>query len=364
MKTKSALPLGALAALALVLAGCSAATPTASEPAKPGLTAVNLTLPAAASLESVVYDCVPNQEGFFKKEGLQVTVNIAEGSVLALQSLETGTSDVVVVGTSPLMAAVGIGSTAKAFANVVSGSYAYPAVLPGSPIKTFLDLQGKTVGVPSLQSGSIPFTKGLVALAGGNPSTVRFQPVSAGAPSIQALKTGQVDALGFWDTVYAQIESLGQPLRFIQNAQSKKLGFQVVYAAKSAWLDKNPKVAAAMTKAMNEAYVFASTNPYAALQDCWKEYPNLIPTGVDKATAVKDGLASIKARLSASGPVDGLYGNTTSDQVSTFYSLQVSAGTVKPGITAGQLWTNKFIKPGNQFDVAAIKKLANSKPSS
>ncbi|WP_187270579.1 ABC transporter substrate-binding protein [Lacisediminihabitans profunda] len=322
---------------------------------------MNLTLPAPASLESVVYDCVPNMEGFFKKEGLKVNVETAEGSVLALQSLETGTSDVVVVGTSPLMAGIGAGSTAKAFASVVTGSYAYPAVLPNSPIKTFLDLQGKTVGVPSLQSGSIPFTRGLVALAGGNPKLVEFLPTGFGAPALAALKSGQIDALGLWDTAYEVIKGLGQPLRFIQNDQSKKLGFQVVYAAKSAWIDKNPKVALGMSRAMNKAYVFAITNPEAALKDCWDEYPNLVPTGVDPVKAKADGLAAVKARLASSGPVDGVYGTSTADQVQTFYSLQVAAGTVKPGITVGQLWTDKFVKDANKFDVAAVKKAAAAK---
>jgi NitT/TauT family transport system substrate-binding protein len=359
MKKKAAIPVVALALASLVLAGCSA-TP-AEEPGSDELIPVTLTLPAPASLESVVYDCVPMMEGYFEEEGLDVTVEIAEGSVLALQSLETGSSDVVVVGTAPLMSGISAGSTAKAFASVVTGSYAYPAVLPDSPIKTFLDLQGATVGVPSLQSGSIPFTRGLIALAGGDPETVEFLPVGFGAPALAALQSGQIDALGLWDTAYEVIKGLGQDLRFIESDESKSLGFQVVYAAKSAWIEENPEIALGMTRAMNKAYVFASENPEAALQDCWDEYPNLIPTGVDIDEARKAGLAAVNARLSASGPVDGLYGYSTDEQVQTFYSLQVAAGTVKPGITVSQLWTDEFIEAANDFDVDAIKEQAAAK---
>jgi NitT/TauT family transport system substrate-binding protein len=352
----------ALALAGLVRSGCSASTPATDDPTGPAaLIPVTLTLPAPASLESVVYDCVPKMEGYFEDEGLDVTVEIAEGSVLALQSLETGSSDVVVVGTSPLMSGISAGSTAKAFASVVTGSYAYPAVLPDSPIKSFLDLQGKTVGVPSLQSGSIPFTKGLVALAGGDPKTVEFLPTGFGAPALAALQSGQVDALGLWDTAYEVIKGLGQDLRYIESKESKSLGFQVVYAAKSAWIDENPEIALGMTRAMNKAYVFASENPDAALQDCWDEYPNLIPTGVDEDKARKDGLAAVNARLAASGPVDGLYGFSTDEQVQTFYSLQVAAGTVRPGITVDQLWTDQFTKDANDFDVDAIKEAADAK---
>ena len=362
MIKKAALPVVALALAGLVLSGCSASTPATDDPTGPAaLIPVTLTLPAPASLESVVYDCVPKMEGYFEDEGLDVTVEIAEGSVLALQSLETGSSDVVVVGTSPLMSGISAGSTAKAFASVVTGSYAYPAVLPDSPIKSFLDLQGKTVGVPSLQSGSIPFTKGLVALAGGDPKTVEFLPTGFGAPALAALQSGQVDALGLWDTAYEVIKGLGQDLRYIESKESKSLGFQVVYAAKSAWIDENPEIALGMTRAMNKAYVFASENPDAALQDCWDEYPNLIPTGVDEDKARKDGLAAVNARLAASGPVDGLYGFSTDEQVQTFYSLQVAAGTVRPGITVDQLWTDQFTKDANDFDVDAIKEAADAK---
>lgn len=360
MNRKAALSVAALALGSLILAGCSAATPD-TDGSSDVLTPVTLTLPAPASLESVVYDCVPKMEGFFEEEGLDVTVETAEGSVLALQSLETGSSDVVVVGTAPLMSGISAGSTAKAFAAVVTGSYAYPAVLPSSPIKTFLDLEGKTVGVPSLQSGSIPFTRGLIALAGGDPDSVEFLPTGFGAPALAALQSGQIDALGLWDTAYEVIKGLGQDLRYIQSDESDSLGFQVVYAAKSSWIDENPELALGMARAMNKAYVFAIENPEAAMQDCWDEYPNLVPTGVDLDKAKEDGLAAVNARLGASGPVDGLYGYSTDEQVQTFYSLQVAAGTVKPGITVSQLWTDEFVKDANDFDVEAITKLAAEK---
>lgn len=356
---KKGLAAAALVAIAAIaLSGCAANT--ASTKTEKGLTRVNLTLPAPASLEGVAYDCVPLEAGFFKKEGLDVHVESADGSVPALQSLETGSSDAVVVGTAPLMSAIQSGSDVKAFATVVTGSYAYPAVLPDSPIKSFLDLQGKTIGVPSLQSGSIPFTQGLVALAGGDPKSLKFLPIGFGAEALAALKSKQIDALGLWDTAYVQINALGQPLRAIEDDKSKGLGFQVVYAAKSSWLDAHPDIATALTRAFAESYVYSVENPDAALQDCWKEYPDLIPTGVSNADAKKAGLAAIKARLGSSGPIDGLYGNASAAQVKFFYELQVAAGTVKAGIPADKLWTDAFIKKANDFDVSAVKKQADA----
>src|SRR4051812_29206885 len=123
--SRKASALGALVAVAAVaLAGCTAPSGDGGDGGGNGdLIPVTLTLPAPASLESVVYDCVPKMEGFFEDEGLDVTVEVAEGSVLALQSLESGASDVVVVGTSPLMAGISNGQQVKAFATVVTGSY-------------------------------------------------------------------------------------------------------------------------------------------------------------------------------------------------------------------------------------------------
>lgn len=346
-----------VAVAAVALTGCTP-SPGGGSGGDGELIPVTLTLPAPASLESVVYDCVPLMEGFFEEEGLDVTVEVADGSVLALQSLETGHSDVIVTGTAPLMSGISNGQQVKAFANVVTGSYAYPAVLPDSEIQDFLDLQNTTVGVPSLQSGSIPFTRGLVALAGGDPDTIEFLPTGFGAEALAALQSGQIDALGLWDTAYEVIKSLGQELRTIETDESRALGFQVVYVAKSDWIEQNPEIALGMTRAMNKGYVFAIENPEAALDACWEEYPNLIPTGVPEAEARAAGLAAVESRLASSGPVDGLYGHATDDQVQTFYSLQVAAGTVRPGITVDQLWTDEFIEDANDFDVDAVRELA------
>lgn len=322
------------------------------------LTEVTVALTAPPNVSHAIYDCVPRMAGFFEDEGLNVTTEITEGTSAGLQALDSGVVDVVVAGASALMVANQAGSEFLAFHTSVTSNYAYPAVLPDSDIETLADLEGRSVGVPSAASGSVPHTKGLVASEGGDPNSITFLPVGVGAEALSALQNGDVDAIAHWDTVYADMESTGAELRYLESDVADELGFQVVYTARADWLSENEDVAEGMARAANKAYVFAEENPEAAVRACWKAFPTLVPTGVDEETAVANAVTSFEARLPASGPVDGVYGNSTDAGIEAFLGLQVDAGAVQPGMSPDDVWTDKYVLAAQDFDVDEVRAYA------
>lgn len=346
-----------LAATAFIVTGCGSDEEKASEGsgASGALTKVTLALTAPPNVSHAIYDCVPRMAGFFEDEGLDVTSEITQGSSAGLQALDSGVVDVAVVGASALMVANQAGSDFLAFHTSVTSNYAYPAVLPGSDIKTLADLEGRSVGVPSAASGSVPHTRGLVAGEGGDPDSITFLPVGVGAEALAALQNGDVDAIAHWDTIYAEMETTGAKLRYLESDVADELGFQVVYTARADWLAENEDVAEGMARAANKAYVFAEENPEAAVRACFKAFPELLPVGVDEETALKNAVTAFEARLPASGPVDDLYGYSTDAGIEAFLQLQVDAGAVKPGMSPDDLWTDKYVRAAQDFDVDEVR---------
>jgi NitT/TauT family transport system substrate-binding protein len=332
-----------LAATAFLVSGCSDsgsedtsdAQGSGSGGASGDLVDITLGLTAPPDVSHAIYDCVPRIAGFFEEEGLNVTTEITQGSSAGLQALESGVIDVAVVGASALMVANQAGSDFRAFHTSVTSNYAYPAVLPDSDIESLADLEGRTVGVPSAASGSVPHTKGLVAAEGGDPNSIDFLPVGVGAEALSALQSGDVDAIAHWDTIYAGMEATGAELRYLVS-----------------------DVAEGMARAANKAYVFAEANPEAAVRACWEAFPELVPTGVDEETALENATTALEARLGAAGPVDDLYGYSSDAGIDAFIQLQVDAGAVQPGMSPEEVWTDEYVRAAQDFDVDEVRAYA------
>lgn len=315
---------------------------------------------SAPTISFALFECVASEAGFWRDEGLDVTVETIDGGTAAMQSLQSGQSDIVDTGTSVVLPANQAGSDTPSFHTLVTGPFVYPAVLEDSDIENMRQLEGRRIGVLSLASGGIPYIKSLVASDGGDPERVEFIPVGAGAPAVAALQNGEIDALGFADTAYALIESRGTPLRFIRNDAVERTGFGVTYSARRDWLTENRDAAAGFARAAARAYVFARENPEAAVRMCWDIYPELLPANADEDTALTESVAALEARLGSSGPVDGRIGFATEEQIQEVIDLQVAAEVIEPGLTPADVWTDEVNEAANQFDQAQVEEFARS----
>jgi NitT/TauT family transport system substrate-binding protein len=343
--------------LIVSIAGCS----TGNEETASSDSQVRLILATGVpSVGGAMYTSLPQELGYWRDAGLDVSINMLSGSSEALQIIESGQGDVTVSGTSSLMLAAAAGSDLSSFYTVVTRSFQNPATKPDSGIERFRDLAGRQVGVQSLGSSTVQIIKGHVEADGGNPDDVQFITVGVGAEALAALDSGDVDALGLWDDRYAEIESLGQPLNVLTSPAADSVGWQVALAAKPKWVESNRNAAIQLARGIAMATVFATENPEAAVRLHWKAYPLTRPAGVDEATALAQGVRALQARLANSTPVDGQWGNATTEQVTAFQDLLVSTGVVNGSIEGSGLWSADLINEINNFDHEAVREQARN----
>ena len=118
-----------------------------------------------------------------------------------------------------------------------------------------------------------------------------------GAQPAVMLRNKQVDALSQFDTQYALIENAGVKLRLLDTSRHRALSRQRLHRAGGD--DQGPAQGAdrRSARAYAKGEVFAIANPEAAVRIVYEVFPQTKPTGKDEATAVRDDVKVLSARM-------------------------------------------------------------------
>jgi NitT/TauT family transport system substrate-binding protein len=370
---------------AVVVAACTPSAPSPSAPAAPGQSAPATAAPASAAARRKVtfgisttqfledtanYTSLPNVLGFWNDDGLDVTPVGVSGSATNAQLIVSGQHDAGVPGTSDgVYVTRSKGLRITAFYNLVNHSFQDPAVPEASPIQTVADFKGKTIGVQSLSSGTVPVVRAYLSDAGLDPDKdVTFVAVGLGGQAAAALfESHQIDILSLWDGQYASIENTTPryKLRVIRPALGERLGFQVALAATDDKLASDRAVMVGLGRGVAKATVFALANPEAAVRLHWKAFPDARPHNVSDADAVERGVRTMLARLNneridTAQPPRTRWGFADPQEVQTFYDVLRRSNSITGELNLNQLYTNDLIEEINRFDVAAIQSMAKT----
>lgn len=313
---------------------------------------------AAMQITFAPYTSVPMELGFFEEEGIELEIQNLAGSAEVVQAVATGQLDIGVILSPPLYSAVDQGAKVQAFFNLITSNFAVPHVPVDSPIQEILDMEGTTIGVVSQGAGAIPLIRSMVASEGGDPDSIDFIPVGAGADVAVAVEQGQIDVVGLWDSVFANLEGAGIELRPISDPFFDELGFQGPVFASSQALQDDPELFAGVGRALAKANVFTMANPEAAVLAHWSAFPDTRPTGVDEEKAMEDALRGLEARLASSAPVDGRWGYVTPEQITEFGQVLVDGGALPALPDPDALYTDALIDDINDFDPEPIEQMA------
>lgn len=230
-------------------------------------------------------------------------------------------------------------------------------VAADSPIQGVAQLRGKTLGVPALASGSVPFSKALVASVGIDPEKeLKILAVGVGAPGRLALQQKQVDALALWDTLQASIENSGLPLRRLDLPMVQAMLGQTI-ASRDDFIADNAAALIGFARGVAKATLFGVTNPEAAVRIHWKTYPQTRPQGVEEAKALKEALHVFKARFDlqrVDTRPDKRYGIGTPEQWEKLKAIYKDQKLVEGTVPAADLYTSALLAEINRFDQAAV----------
>ena len=307
------------------------------------------------------HSSLPQALGYWKQEGLDVEVASVEGSAAGLQQLGSGNLHIVSLGPEEIVIGREKGVKIKGF-YVQARTTIYRIVVPAdSPIKTVADLKGKTIGVPALASGSVPFAKALVASVGVDPEKdVKFLAVGVGAPGALALQQKAVDALGLWDTLQASLENRGIQLRRLDLPMVQEMIGQTV-SSLDGFIAENPQVLVGFARGVAKATLFGLTNPEAAVRIHWKMYPQTRPTTGDEAKLLREAMHVFNARFElqrVDNRQDKRFGFATPAQWQTLQNIFKEQKIVQGSVPSADLYTDKLVDEINRFDQAAITRQA------
>lgn len=352
LRTMKTLVAAGAASLTL-LAGTLAAV--AQTPIRVGFCAKTMT-PAAASAFAVA-----TKMGWYAKDGIKVELVPIAGSGDCVKAVATKDVMFSVPSVEPLAVITKQGVKAKTFYTAYQGNIYGFAVPDDSPIKSAADLRGKKIGLISMGSAGLIVARALVQAEGMNPDKdVSIVVAGEGAQTAALLRSKQIDALSQFDTQYALVENAGIKLRMLPRPEIEKFPSNGFVGLEET-LTKNRKEAIAVAKGYAMGSVFAIANPEAAVRIFWELYPQSKAVGKDEATALRDDMNTLSARirnwkLEAGGAKK--WGENVETNYQAYLDWLLKQGVIKEAASAKDLITNDLIDEINAFDIAAIQKLA------
>ncbi|MBV8536301.1 MAG: ABC transporter substrate-binding protein, partial [Alphaproteobacteria bacterium] len=274
--------------LGLAVAAATATGVRAEETIKVGWCAKTVTSAAAPY-------AVANKLGWYAADGIRVELSPLPGSTDCVKLVATGDLLFSVPSIEPLAIIHPQGVNAKVFYTAYQGNIYGIDVPADSPVKTFPELKGKTVGVASMASGGVLIARAVAETNGLNPDhDINIVVIGESAQAAAMVRSQQVDALSLYDTQYALIEQAGVKLRELPTPTS---GYPAnAFIALDETLKTKRKIAVAVAKGYAMGTVFTMANPEAAIRIMYEVFPQTRSTGKDEATALHDDELTMNAR--------------------------------------------------------------------
>jgi len=289
---------------------------------------------------------VAEQLGYFKAEGLDLTINDFAGGAQSLRALVGGSVDVVSGAFEHTVNMQAKGQRLTAFVlmgrapQIVLG--VNPKTMPN--FKTLADLKGKKIGVTAPGSSTNVMANFALARAGLKPTDVSFIGVGASSGAVAAMRSGQIDAISNLDPMITLLQRSGD-LKIVSDTRNvaeadKVFGGPMPAAclyAMSSFVQKNPNTVQALASAIVRA-------------DKWIQAagPGDIIKAVPEAYLLGDRAVYIDAFLAAKGALspDGMFpdaGPETARRALASIDPEIAKAT----LDLKAVYTNEFVKKAN-----------------
>jgi len=249
VKKSTGLTIGTLA-LALALAGAA----HGQAPEKKQLTLAVGGKPALYYLPLTLCERL----GYFKEQGLDVTINDFRGGAQSLQALVGGSVDVVTGAYEHTIRMQAKGQDIKAVIELGR----FPGLVLGlrkdkaAAYKSAADLKGMKIGVTAPGSSTNFFVMYMMTKAGLKPADASYIGVGTGPSAAAGIKKGELDALVNIDPVITKLEQDGD-IKIVADTRTEE-GTRAIFGGanpaavlylKQDFIDRNPATVQALVNA-------------------------------------------------------------------------------------------------------------------
>jgi NitT/TauT family transport system substrate-binding protein len=289
---------------------------------------------------------IAEQLGFFKDEGLDVTISDFAGGSQALRAVIGGSADVVSGAYEHTLNMQSKGQMLQAFVQQGRAPMIVVAVAKAKAAgyKSPKDLKGMKIGVSAPGSSTNMVVNFFIAKEGLKPSDVSIIGVGTGAGVIAAIKSGNVDAVSNLDPMMTKLEQDGD-IRIVADTRTLK-GTEEIFGgpmpagclyAPIEFIRKNPNTVQALTNAIVRADKWIHR---ASAQDVLKAVPASYLLG-DTALYLF-AFGRTREAISPDGMISDAGARTTLKVIPVF-NPDVKASDIKLDLT----YTNQFVKKAN-----------------
>lgn len=244
------------------------------------------------------------QKGYFKDEGIEVSIKPGRGSSDAITKIGTGSADLGTGGIGALMmAAAEGGAPVKAVMSIYSKQPDAIFTVKGSGIVTLKDVAGHKIATAPFSSSNTVWP---VILAANGLDISKVQMLNADVPALAPmLATGKVDATINWVTVSPAFEAVlkeaGKQLVVLPWSDFGLDGYGLSLFASDKMIKERPQVITRFLRAYVKATQAAIADPAAAAA----ALKSIVPEA-DLAAATAEYKASVPLIKNAISDHDGL----------------------------------------------------------
>src|SRR5436309_6223799 len=201
--------------------------------------------------------------GYFREQGLEVTINDFRGGAQSLQALVGGSVDVVTGAYEHTIRMQAKGQDIRAVIELGR----FPGIVVGlrkekaASYKSAADLKGMKIGVSAPGSSTNFFVMYLMAKAGLKPADASYIGVGIGPTVIAAVVRGEIDAVSNLDPMMTKLELDGQ-IRVVADSRTEE-GTRAIFGgsnpaavlyAKQDFVARNPNTTQALVNAFYKTH--------------------------------------------------------------------------------------------------------------
>src|ERR671935_488131 len=299
-----------------------------------------------------------NQLGYLKEEGIDLDLQVANGSSAVVQQLAAGNAQMAVILAPNTLLGFAEGVKYKAFYDFLTRNTFDVKVLPNAPISKLADLKGKNIGTIDLTRGDLPLLRAQLQRAGLVPG--RDVTFVALGPTMsvhaQALKDNKVQAINIsWNNTVSVEAAAGKLKCITCDSEELQLASETTVATDAVFRNDRRYVVG-LGRAMAKATLFAETNPDAAIAIMKKVAPQEHTDPAFTRTFFNAALAIMKPRRPGKY---GLHDIGGWDRLQNFMAVPTEGATgMTTKVDVKQLVTNELVDEINRFDHEAVRKQA------